>query len=69
MLTHERVINQMFMIENIYRYASVVKPMMAQDCRYLLEALQYDDTKYGGPPHHLSDEAINDLFGKNSLNS
>lgn len=45
------------------RYAELLQSLMSPGCRYLLSAIQYDETKFPGPPHHLSDEAIQQLFG------
>ncbi|KAL8598490.1 hypothetical protein ACOMHN_051278 [Nucella lapillus] len=44
------------------RYAQVIQSVKSPNCRYLLSALQYDETKYAGPPHHLGDEAIREIF-------
>lgn len=44
------------------KYVTIMKSIMAPGCRYLLSAVQYEEIKYGGPPHHLSDEAVEELF-------
>ncbi|KAL8583791.1 hypothetical protein ACOMHN_036426 [Nucella lapillus] len=44
------------------RYAQVMQSVMSKHCRYLLSALNYDETKYTGIPHHLGDEAIREVF-------
>ncbi|XP_076462377.1 putative thiopurine S-methyltransferase isoform X2 [Babylonia areolata] len=44
------------------RYAAVIQSLMMPDSRYLLSVLQYDRTKYTGPPHHVGDEDVCNTF-------
>ncbi|XP_062582862.1 probable thiopurine S-methyltransferase isoform X1 [Saccostrea cucullata] len=50
--------------EDRSRYAEVLVSLLSPDCRYLLETLEYDETKYPGPPFYVSDQQIYDLFGE-----
>lgn len=46
------------------KYGEVLRSLMAPGCRCLMAALQYDETKHPGPPHNVSDEAVNEAFKK-----
>ncbi|XP_056018021.1 probable thiopurine S-methyltransferase isoform X2 [Ostrea edulis] len=45
------------------RYAELLTSLLSPDCRYLLDTLEYDETKYPGPPFYLSEQEIHNLFG------
>ncbi|XP_062582810.1 probable thiopurine S-methyltransferase [Saccostrea cucullata] len=49
--------------EDRRRYAELMKSLMAEGCQYLAETLEYDETKFGGPPRIVSEQTITDLFG------
>ncbi|KAJ8267523.1 hypothetical protein COCON_G00126950 [Conger conger] len=46
------------------RYATLISSLMDQDCRYLLDTLQYDPELCRGPPFFVPDEDVENLFGK-----
>lgn len=46
-----------------HRYAELMKSLMTNDCRYLLETLDYDEAKFEGPPYFVSEQKIRELFG------
>lgn len=35
-------------LHNFLRYAELMKTLMTNDCRYLLETLDYDEAKFEG---------------------
>ncbi|XP_048763324.1 probable thiopurine S-methyltransferase isoform X2 [Ostrea edulis] len=45
------------------RYSENLTSLLSPDCRYLLETLEYDETKYPGPPFYVSEQQVHDLFG------
>ncbi|XP_062266455.1 probable thiopurine S-methyltransferase isoform X2 [Platichthys flesus] len=45
------------------KYASLIISLMAKDCRYLLDTLQYNPELYKGPPFLVPDEQVQILFG------
>ncbi|KAK7495854.1 hypothetical protein BaRGS_00012844 [Batillaria attramentaria] len=45
------------------KYTGIIKSLMSPGCRYLLSTLIYDETKYNGPPHYVSDEQVRELYG------
>ncbi|XP_076463153.1 thiopurine S-methyltransferase-like [Babylonia areolata] len=49
------------------KYVEVLQSLMAPGCRCLMAALQYDETKHAGPPHHVSDEAVHEAFKAGSV--
>ncbi|XP_023146935.2 probable thiopurine S-methyltransferase [Amphiprion ocellaris] len=46
------------------KYAALMGSLMAKDCRYLVDTLQYNPEKYEGPPFFVPDEQLHTLFGK-----
>ncbi|XP_051811435.1 probable thiopurine S-methyltransferase isoform X1 [Acanthochromis polyacanthus] len=46
------------------KYAALMVSLMAKDCRYLVDTLQYNPEKYEGPPFFVPDEQLHALFGK-----
>jgi len=47
------------------RYASIILSVMAADCRYLLDTLEYDIKEYVGVPHSVTDSEIHALYKSN----
>ncbi|XP_078318829.1 putative thiopurine S-methyltransferase isoform X2 [Crassostrea virginica] len=45
------------------RYAALMKRLISKDCQYLLETVEYDGSKYGGPPNLVPEQEIKQLFG------
>ncbi|KAK7495850.1 hypothetical protein BaRGS_00012840 [Batillaria attramentaria] len=45
------------------KYTGIIKTLMAPGCRQLLSTVIYDETKYNGPPHYVSDEQVRKLYG------
>ncbi|XP_077352059.1 putative thiopurine S-methyltransferase isoform X2 [Festucalex cinctus] len=46
------------------KYASTIVPLMANDCKYLLDTLLYNPEIYEGPPFLVPDEEVHLLFGE-----
>lgn len=44
------------------RYASIILSVMAPNCRYLLDTLEYDVSEYVGVPHCVTDPEIHALY-------
>ena len=44
-------------------YAKVMKDLMAPDCKYLLNTFLIQGDLYQGPPHSISDETLQSVFG------
>ena len=44
------------------RYADLMVSLMAEDCRYLLHTLHYDEERFAGPPHSVSPKVVHELF-------
>lgn len=44
------------------KYASIILSVMAPDCRYLLDTLEYDVSEYVGVPHCVTDQDIHGLY-------
>ncbi|XP_070195145.1 probable thiopurine S-methyltransferase isoform X2 [Littorina saxatilis] len=53
--------------EDREKYATILKGLMAPGCRYLLSALQYDETKYAGDKYSI--EMIDDVDALESRHS
>ena len=45
------------------KYAKIITQLMSPNTRYMINALSYDQTKYGGPPFSVSEETVKKLFG------
>ncbi|XP_058475311.1 probable thiopurine S-methyltransferase isoform X1 [Solea solea] len=45
------------------KYSSLIRSLMAKDCRYLLDTLLYNPEFYDGPPFFVPDEQVHSLFG------
>ncbi|CAH1776284.1 unnamed protein product [Owenia fusiformis] len=45
------------------RYCQVLLSLMRSDVVCLLVSYEYDYTKYNGPPHHVADGQLQELFG------
>jgi len=45
------------------KYCSVIKTLLSPRTRYLLNAINYDDTKAEGPPFSNTEEDVNKWFG------
>jgi hypothetical protein len=41
-----------------------IKRLLGPDFRYLLTTIEYDETVVSGPPHNISPEEVNELFGE-----
>lgn len=51
-------------LADIPRYVEVIRSLMTDDCRYLLETVDYDKKLYDGPPNSFADaDVIQELFG------
>ena len=46
------------------KYVHLMLSMMSSKFRYLLAAVEYDPTKYAGPPRHVDEEEITEYFRK-----
>ena len=44
------------------KYAMLMTMLLGPDCRYLLQAYDYDPAKYQGPPHYVSEGEILTLY-------
>ncbi|XP_052095165.1 probable thiopurine S-methyltransferase isoform X2 [Mytilus californianus] len=45
------------------KYSTLMKSLMAPDCQYLLDTLDYNEALWPGPPHFVSAEQIQSLYG------
>nr|XP_034314033.1 probable thiopurine S-methyltransferase [Crassostrea gigas] len=50
--------------EDRQRYVKLITSLLAPDCRYLVETLEFDETKFPGPPFCVSEQQFYDLFGE-----
>ena len=46
------------------RYCRFLRGVMAPDCRWLLWAVEYDTSRYPGPPHALPEPEIRRDLGE-----
>ncbi|PVD23191.1 hypothetical protein C0Q70_16454 [Pomacea canaliculata] len=49
--------------EDREKYAALIKSLMAPGCKYLACTVEYDETKHKGPPHNVTDDAMQKLYG------
>ncbi|XP_029637164.1 probable thiopurine S-methyltransferase isoform X3 [Octopus sinensis] len=45
------------------RYSQVIKELLSPDCHYMIAAMQYDPSIFQGPPHNVTEEDIQNLYG------
>ncbi|XP_076079485.1 putative thiopurine S-methyltransferase [Mytilus galloprovincialis] len=45
------------------KYSTLMKSLMAPDCQYLLDTYDYNEELWPGPPHYVSVEQIQSLYG------
>ncbi|KAG1971961.1 thiopurine S-methyltransferase [Pimephales promelas] len=45
------------------KYASLLVSLMNDDCRYLVNTVEYDPELYKGPPFFVSEEDLKNIFG------
>jgi len=48
----------------IFRYAEFLKQLFAEKFFYLIDTMDYDQSKYLGPPRSVPVKEIEQLFGK-----
>merc|ERR1712038_1694704 len=44
-------------------YADTLLSLFGEGCRYMIEASEYHESEYVGPPHTISAQDVEDLFG------
>jgi len=44
-------------------YAATMLSLFGEGCRYMIEASEYHESEYVGPPHTISAHDVDDLFG------
>ncbi|XP_060082074.1 probable thiopurine S-methyltransferase [Ylistrum balloti] len=46
------------------KYTDLLKGLMKPECCLALVTLEYDETKYAGPPHNVSEDQVMELYDK-----
>ena len=50
--------------EDRKQYVQLMLSMMSSKFRYLLAAVEYDPTRFEGPPRHVDNEEVTEYFAK-----
>lgn len=49
-------------IEDRIKYSQLIQEVMSPDCKYMIAAMQYDTSKFAGPPYNVSENDLKELF-------